>query len=177
MKVHDEHCVCRDQVDATGCITYLTCQSPCQLKSRQQIGKAGIGKPGQARRQNISQSPNMSLEEAGQNAVEDSAFEKWGRIYFSIDKELCNFMTAKRLSCSLVSAQITRLGRRHFLPHLRKSHICLQYSLPLVRLLEMTSNNSIASLSSCHKVALVFVKLSKDRLFRFFLLVVGCCRC
>ena len=157
---------------------YLTCQSACQLKSRQQIGKAGRHRQaGQAQRQNISQSPNMSLEEAGQNAVKDSAFEKWGRVYFSIDKELCNFMTAKRLSCSLVSAQITRLGRRHFLPHLRKSHICLQYSLPLVRLLEMTSNNSIASLSSCHKVALVFVKLSKDRLFRFFLVVVGCCRC
>ena len=70
-------------------------------------------------------------------------------------------MTAKRLSCSLVSAQITSLGRRHFLSHLRKSHICLKYSSSYV-FSKWIRNNFVALFLSCHKVTLVFVNCDSN---------------
>ena len=98
--------------------------------------------------------------------VEDSAFEKWWHIYFSIDKDLSNLMTAKRLSCSLVSAQITSLGRRHFLSHLRKSHICLKYSSSYV-FSKWIRNNFVALFLSCYKVTMVFVNCDSCQIVLF----------
>ena len=98
--------------------------------------------------------------------AEDSAFEKWWHIYFSIDKDLSNLMTAKRLSCSLVSAQITSLGRRHFLSHLRKSHICLKYSSSYV-FSKWIRNNFVALFLSCYKVTMVFVNCDSCQIVLF----------